>query len=70
MKTKHEFIAMKKPIPVKVIEFTGKADIKTLEGFVYNIDGKTHYIIEGVDGEQWPLAKEIFDKTYRRVTYE
>lgn len=64
MKITNEFTAVKKPIPVKVTEFTGKTNIKTLEGFAYNIDGNTHYILTGVQGEQWPIAKEIFDKTY------
>lgn len=62
-----KFIAKKKPIPVKVYEFDGHKDVETIEGIAYNISGETHYVVEGAFGDQWPIEKEIFHKTYEIV---
>lgn len=64
MKFVRELKAYKKPIPVKVIEFEGITNVETLEGFAYDVNGETHYILIGIDGEKWPISKEIFNKTY------
>jgi NAD-dependent SIR2 family protein deacetylase len=37
--------------------------IETLEGFK-PCDPKRHFIIKGVNGELYPIDKQIFNKTY------
>jgi hypothetical protein len=39
--------------------------IKTFEGTMSARPGD--WIITGVDGEKWPVKKEIFEKTYKRI---
>lgn len=39
--------------------------IDTLEGTMRGHKGD--YLCEGEDGEQWPIKKEIFEKTYEEV---
>jgi len=52
----------KKPIIVEFKEVTDE--------FIYDVGTKTyttpetHYLIRGVDGEIYPITKEIFHKTY------
>lgn len=53
---------MKKPIPVDAFQAKHPCDIKTLEGVMHANVGD--WIVTGVDGEQWPVKKEIFEKTY------
>lgn len=53
---------IKKPIPVKAFQTNEHKDIQTLEGVMHANPGD--WIVTGVDGEQWPVKKEIFDKTY------
>lgn len=57
--------AVKKPIPVKAYQVYTKTKVKTLEGPLYAQSGD--WIITGVDGEQWPVKKEIFEKTYKVI---
>ena len=57
-------VATKKPIPTGVYEFKGKKVINTIEGFAYAVDGNTHYVLEGIKGEIWPIEKKIFSETY------
>lgn len=53
---------VKKRIPVEAYQAKKPTDIVTLEGTMHaNTDD---WIITGVDGEQWPVKKEIFEKTY------
>lgn len=54
--------AIKKPIPVQAYQTDKPLDIKTLEGTMHANAGD--WIITGPDGEQWPVKKEIFEKTY------
>lgn len=57
--------AVKKPIPVKAYQVDEKTKINTLEGPLYAQPGD--WIITGVEGEQWPVKKEIFEKTYKVI---
>ena len=43
-----------------------KPAIKTLEGW-YEVKVGEHYIITGVEGERYPVEKNIFHKTYEEV---
>ncbi|WP_278553566.1 hypothetical protein AB8P52_05270 [Companilactobacillus pabuli] len=54
--------AVKKPIPVDAYQVTKVTYIKTLEGNMKANVGD--WIITGIDGEQWPVKKSIFEKTY------
>lgn len=54
--------AKKKPIVVDAYQTEKQVIIKTLEGNMVAKPGD--YIITGVEGEQWPVKKEIFEKTY------
>lgn len=54
--------ATKKPIQVTARQTTKKEIIKTIEGPLTAQPGD--WILTGVDGEKWPVKKEIFEKTY------
>lgn len=56
------FNAVKKPIPVKAYQTKKPLSIKTIEGTMHANVGD--WIITGPEGEQWPVKKEIFEKTY------
>lgn len=56
---------IKKPIPVKAYQVEKDTVIKTLEGDL--IARKGDWVITGVDGEQWPVKKDIFEKTYEVI---
>ena len=43
--------------------------IETLEGYK-PCDPKIHYIMRGVEGEEYPITKEIFAKTYDVINFE
>ena len=60
-----EFTVMKKPIPVKAYQTDKKVEIKTLEGTMTADAGD--WIITGVKGEQWPVRKDIFEETYKKI---
>ncbi|WP_249261194.1 PGDYG domain-containing protein [Lactiplantibacillus plantarum] len=53
---------VKKQIPVDAYQTKKSFDIKTLEGVMHANIGD--WIITGIDGEQWPVKREIFEKTY------
>lgn len=53
---------IKKPIAVEAEKATKDGIIKTLEGNMKYKKGD--YIITGVNGERYPVAKDIFLKTY------
>ncbi len=55
----------KKPILIKAYQTTKEIRIATLEGTMTANIGD--YIITGVDGEQYPCKKSIFEKTYELV---
>jgi len=57
-------LARKKPLIVRFREVNGETEvIKTLEGELTAVKGRD-FIIEGVNGELYPIAKHIFFKTY------
>lgn len=59
--------ARKKPIIVEFREVEGeKETIETREGMLVAHRGKD-YIIRGVEGEIYPIAKTIFEKTYEVI---
>lgn len=57
--------AVKKPIIVDAYQTTQATFIETLEGTMKA--NKGDWIITGVEGEQWPVKKEIFEKTYKII---
>ncbi|MDE0467089.1 MAG: hypothetical protein OYL97_08525 [Candidatus Poribacteria bacterium] len=57
---------IKKPIPIEAVQQTGPFKTQTLEG---ELEGKAgDYLVTGVNGEQYPVDREIFEKTYYEVT--
>ena len=52
----------KKPIVVNAEQATKKGSIETFEGTLYYHKGD--YIVTGIQGERYPVKKEIFEKTY------
>lgn len=57
--------AIKRPIPVDAYQVMETTYIETLEGKMKANVGD--WIITGVDGEQWPVKKSIFEKTYKII---
>jgi hypothetical protein len=58
------FKAVKRPVCVEVREVRGETEtIQTLNGPVTARQGQD-FIIKGVNGEEYPIDKEIFEKTY------
>jgi len=59
--------ARKKPVIVEFREVHGKMEIiPTREGNLFAVKGRD-YIIRGVEGEIYPIAKDIFEKTYEVI---
>lgn len=59
--------ARKLPVPVEYREVRGeKEKIHTREGVLYAYSG-ADFIIRGVDGEEYPIKKYIFEKTYEEL---
>lgn len=58
------FPCVKRPIEVSYREVQGEKEcIKTREGEIIAYADKV-YIIKGIEGEFYPISKEIFKKTY------
>lgn len=55
----------KKPIELKAKELKERVEIHTREGVLVGEIGDL--IIEGVEGEIYPIGREIFFKTYDKV---
>jgi hypothetical protein len=54
--------AVKKPIPVKFIQMHEPFQVETMEGM---LEGKAgDYLMIGVKGEMYPIAKDVFQETY------
>jgi len=63
-------LCRKKPIVVRVREVRpDESEVETLEGFK-PCDPKLHYIMKGVEGEEYPITKEIFRKTYDPIVFD
>jgi len=59
--------ARKKPVIVEFREVKGEVEkIWTREGMIYAFP-ETDFIIRGVEGEVYPIKKEIFYKTYEII---
>lgn len=54
--------AIKKPIPVRCIQINEPFEVETPEGIMKGRPGD--WLMVGVHGEMYPIAKEIFEKTY------
>lgn len=61
-----KFKVVKKNIPIEAYQTNKEIDIKTLEGVMHANVGD--WILTGVNGEQWPVRKDIFEKTYRIIS--
>lgn len=57
---------IKKNILVEAYQTEKPLDIHTLEGVMHA--NAEDWIITGVEGEQWPVKKEIFEKTYTNIS--
>lgn len=56
--------ARKKPVVIQFREVIGEFEqVQTREGILKGFKGKD-FIIKGVEGEVYPIAKQIFYKTY------
>ncbi len=56
----HQYI--KKPIPILAQQVGDHGYISTLEGIMEFSKGD--YLVEGIDGEHYPVKQSIFEKTY------
>jgi hypothetical protein len=54
--------AIKKPIAVRCIQINEPFEVETLEGVMTGQPGD--WLMIGVHGEMYPVAKDIFEKTY------
>lgn len=54
--------ALKKPIPVRCIQINEPFEVETLEGVMKGKSGD--WLMVGINGEMYPIADEIFRKTY------
>jgi hypothetical protein len=54
--------AKKKPIPIRCIQINEPFEVETLEGTMKGQPGD--WLVVGVHGEMYPIAKDIFEKTY------
>ncbi len=60
--------AVKKPIPVRVHQIDEDFSVETLEGTLTAKAGD--YLVVGVRGEMYAIAKDIFEETYDIVGEE
>ena len=59
---------VKKRIPIKAVQQDRHFTTNTMEGM---LDGKAgDYLVTGVNGEQYPVDREIFEKTYDEVSQD
>lgn len=56
---------IKKAIPVLAHQTDKVVEIETLEGIMVANIGD--WIITGSKGEQWPVRKDIFEETYKKI---
>jgi len=60
------FKARKKPVIVEYRFVNEKEEIQTREGVLYAYPGED-FIIRGVDGEIYPIKKDVFFRTYEVI---
>ena len=58
----------KKPVKVRAVELLKRVKIETREGELFGEKGD--FLIEGIKGEVYPCAREIFFETYDKVRAE
>jgi hypothetical protein len=58
--------AAKRPAVVEYREPNGREEIETREGTVVAVEGDD-YVIRGVEGELYPIGKDVFAQSYNRV---
>ena len=62
--------ARKKPVLVRYREVIGESElIHTYEGDIYAYKDR-HFIIKGIEGEEYPILKHIFYQTYNEMDLE
>lgn len=54
--------AIKKPIAIRCVQINEAFEVETLEGKMKGQPGD--WLVVGVNGEMYPIAKDIFKKTY------
>lgn len=54
--------AKKKPIAIQVVQINEPFEVETLEGLMKGKAGD--WLVVGVNGEMYPIADDIFKKTY------
>ena len=59
---------VKKRIPIKAIQINAPFRVQTLEGTMHGEPGD--YLIQGIRGELYPCAKDIFEESYERYPVE
>ena len=57
--------ALKKPIPIRCVQIDEAFEVETLEGVMKGQPGD--WLVIGIHGEMYPIADEIFKKTYDLV---
>lgn len=53
---------IKKPIPINAKQMQNDFEVKTLEGTMQGKKGD--YLVIGIQGEPYPVAKKIFEESY------
>ena len=59
---------VKKRIPIKAIQMYDSFRVETLEGVMYGSLGD--YLIQGIKGELYPCARDIFEESYEECPTE
>jgi hypothetical protein len=55
-------LAIKKPIPIRCVQIQEPFMVETMEG---NLRGKKgDWLMIGIQGEMYPIDKDIFERTY------
>lgn len=60
-----DFKTYRKTATVRAIKLQIEFAVTTEEGVMRGHPGD--YLCEGIEGEKWPVKKEIFEKTYEMV---
>ena len=64
--TAREYV--KKRIPIKAIQIHESFRVETLEGTMQGASGD--YLIQGIRGELYPCAEDIFEESYEKYPVE
>lgn len=58
-------LTYQKTTTITAIQMTEDFEVKTLEGLMKGKAGD--YLATGIQGEQWTIKKDIFEKTYKKT---